>query len=205
MPDSWTASIPSLLDEVLDRNDSQYRLQAMPELHGLIQSCPGSDPGTDVLHPMLRQHCAERRIRETSERFQSIHHRAALALERRGETVASMRHAAEAGDPELLGRLIEDAGCLQLWARQVHHSFEEVTSYLTYDVIKRWPRLALAHCYVLTLADRIPEAHRLYELAAASSDGFTCNSTGDVRELRIDQFLVELTFFRRWLQTPQRC
>ena len=186
---------PVLLDEVLDRNDSQYRLQAMPELHGLIQSFPGSGPGTDVLHPMLRQHCAERRIRETPERFQSIHHRAALALERRGETVASMRHAAEAGDPELLGRLIEDAGCLQLWARQVHHSFEEVISYLTYDVIKRWPRLALAHCYVLTLADRIPEAHRLYELAAASSDGFTCNSTGDVRELRIDQFFIELTFF----------
>lgn len=182
---------PVLLDEVLDRNDSQYRLQAMPELHGLIQSFPG----TDVLHPMLRQHCAVRRIRETPERFQSIHHRAALALERRGETVASMRHAAEASDPELLGRLIEDAGCLQLWARQVHHSFEEVISYLTYDVIKRWPRLALAHCYVLIHADRIPEAHRLYELAAASSDGFTCNSTGDVRELRIDQFLIELTFF----------
>ena len=186
---------PVLLDEVLDRNDSRYRLQAMPELHGLIQSFPGSDPGTDVLHPMLRQHCAERRIRETPERFQSIHHRATLALERRGETVASMRHAAEAGNPELLGRLIEDAGGLQMWSRQDHFSFEEVISFLTYDVIERWPRLALANCYVLTQADRIPEALRLYELAAASSDGFTCNPTGDVRDLRIDQFLVEMAFF----------
>ena len=186
---------PVLLDEVLDCNDSRYRMQALPGLEGLVRFPRGGGTGAAVLHPLLRRHCTERRIRETPERFQAIHHRAALTLERRGEIIESMRHAAEAGDPELLGRLIEDAGGLRLWARQIQPPLEEVVALLTHDVIKRWPRLALTYCFVLIVTDRIPEARRLYELAAASSDGFTRNPTGEVRELRIDQFFVDMSFF----------
>ena len=187
---------PVLLDEALDCNDSRYRLQALPQLDGLIQ--PGADgdadggPGAAVLHPLLRRHCAQRRVRETPERFQNIHRRAALALERRGMAVAAMRHAAEAGDPELLGRLVESAGGIRLWALQTEPSLGEVVALLTHDVIKRLPRLALAHSHVLAVTDRLTEARRFYALAAASSDGFTRNPTGDVRDIRIDQFIAEV-------------
>ena len=186
---------PVLLDEVLDCNDSRYRLQALPQLDLLIQPRPDAGPGIAVLHPLLRRHCVERRIRETPERFQTIQHRAALALERRGMTVAAMRHAAEAGDPELLGRLIESAGGIRLWAQQIQPPLGEVIALLTHDVIKRLPRLALAHSYLLGLTGRITEARHFYELAAASSDGFTRNPTGDVREIRIDQIFLEIGFF----------
>ena len=190
---------PVLLDEVLDCNDSRYRLQALPQLDGLIQPCPDGDPvsspGAAALHPLLRRHCRERRIRETPLRFQEIHHRAALALERRGRTVAAMRHAAEAGDPELLGRLIESAGGIRLWALQTQPPLGEVVALLTHDVIKRLPRLALAHSYMLGSVGRITEAFHYYDLAAASSDGFTRNPSGDIRDIRIDQFFLETGFF----------
>ena len=190
---------PVLLDEALDCNDSRYRLQALPQLDGLIQPGSGGDvdgaPGAAVLHPLLRRHCAQRRIRETPERFQEIHHRAALALERRGMTVAALPHAAEAGDPELLGRLIESAGGIRLSMLQIQPPLEEVVGLLTHDVIKRLPRLALAYSYVLSLHGRFTEARHFYELAAASSDGFTRNPTGDVRDIRIDQIFLETGFF----------
>ncbi len=186
---------PVLLDEVLDCNDSRYRLQAMPQLDGLIQPCSDSGPGTVTLHPLLRRHCAERRIRETPDRYQTIHHRAAVAYERRGEMVASILHAAEAGDPELLVRLLEDAGCSRLWARKIQPSIEQVFTSLTHDVIRRWPRLALICCYVHALTERLAEARRYYELAAVGSDGFTRNPTGNIRDLRIDKFMVEIAFY----------
>ena len=186
---------PVLLDDVLNCSDSRYRLRAMPEFDGLIRSSRDNGPGATVLHPLLRRHSTERRIRETPQRYRLIHHRAALAHERRGETFASLRHATEAGDSELLGRLIEDAGGPRLWLGQVSPPIEEISASLTHDVIKRWPRLALTQCYILVFADRIPEACRLYDQAATSSDGFTRNPTGDIRDLRIDKFVVEIAFF----------
>ena len=80
---------PVLLDEALERSDSRHRLQSMTELDGLLHPLPGTGPGAPALHPLLRRHCTARRSRETPERFRSIHHRAAEALERRGDTSGS--------------------------------------------------------------------------------------------------------------------
>ena len=187
---------PVLLDEVLDRNDSRYRLQAMHEFDGLIRPLPGNGAGIVLLHPRLRQYCKERRLRETPERFQTIHHRAALALDRRGETLAAISQAAEAGNPELLGRLIEDAGGLRMWIHLPPQRLDKnVFSFLTSDVINQWPRLALAKCFAAMFNGHMAEAYHLYETAAASSDGFTHNPTGDDRDLRIDQFIMDMSFF----------
>ena len=186
---------PALLDEVLECSDSRHRLQAVAELDGLIQASPSCNEGTVVLHPLLRRHCAARRSRETPERFKTIHHRAALALEQRSDIFAAMRHAAEAGDPALFGRLIEDAGGVRFWTRSIRPAPERIIAALTRDVVKHWPRLALTLAYVLALFDRFADARRLYDLAAESSEDFTHNPTGDVRELHIDQIIIDITFF----------
>ena len=187
---------PVLLDEVLECSDSRHRLQSMTELDGLLHPFPGTGAGAPALHPLLRRHCAARRNRESPERFKNIHQRAAEALERRGDIFAAMRHAAEAGNPALLGRLIEDAGGIRcLWTRKAEPALRPAVASLTHDAVRQRPRLALAHAYVLAVSDRIPEALRLYELAAESSDGFTHNPTGDARDLRIDQAIIEMAFF----------
>ena len=187
---------PVLLDEALERSDSRHRLQSMTELDGLLHPFPGTGAGAPALHPLLRRHCTARRSREAPERFKSIHHRAAEALERRGDLIAAMRHAAEAGNPALLGRLIEDAGGIRrLWTREVQPALRQAIASLTPDAVRQRPRLALVHAWALAISDRIPEARRLYELAAESSDGFTHNPAGDVRDLRIDQAIMEMAFF----------
>ena len=186
---------PALLDEVLECSDSRHRLEAVAELDGLIQASPSCNEGTVVLHPLLCRHCAARRSRETPERFKTIHHRAALTLEQRGDIFAAMRHAAEAGDPALFGRLIEDAGGVRFWTRSIRPTPERVITALTRDVVKHWPRLALTLAYVLALFDRFADARRLYDLAAESSEDFTHNPTGDVRDLHIDQIIIDITFF----------
>ena len=186
---------PALLDEVLEYSDSLYRLQAMAEFDGLVQASPGCNDGTAVLHPLLRRHCAARRSRETPERFKTIHHRAALVLEQRGDIFAAMHHAAESGDTALLGRLIEDAGGIRLWTRTMRLASVRVIASLTRDVVKHRPRVALYHAHVLAFTDRIPEARSLYDLAAKSSENFTRNPTGDVRDLHIDHIIIEMAFF----------
>ncbi|MDE0157242.1 MAG: LuxR C-terminal-related transcriptional regulator [Gammaproteobacteria bacterium] len=187
---------PVLLDEALERSDSRHRLQSMTELDGLLHPFPGTGAGAPALHPLLRRHCAARRSRESPERFRSIHHRAAEALERRGDMSAAMRHAAEAGNPALLGRLMEDAGGIRcLWTGNVQPALRQAMASLTHDAVRQRPRLALAQAWALATSDRIPEARRLYELAAESSDGFIHNPAGGGRDLRIDQAIIETAFF----------
>ena len=91
----------ALLDDVLERSDSMRRIGTMPVLVGLLE--PVRDGARDIwrLHPLIQEHCARRRFRETPQRFRTIHRRIADALVRRGETVAAMRHAVEAGEPTL--------------------------------------------------------------------------------------------------------
>ena len=48
---------------------------------------------------------------------------------------------------------------------------------------------------LLAVTERIPEARHLYEFTATNTDGFTRNPAGDIRNLRIDQFIVKELFF----------
>ena len=55
-----------------------------------------------------------------------------------------------------------------------------------------YPRMALVRCVVLTSAGEVEGAKRVYEAAAAETDGFTRDRAGgDDRALRIDHIFVE--------------
>ena len=108
----------ALLDEVLERSDSIRRIDTMPVLAGLLEPVRDGEAEVWRLHPLVREHCARRRFRETPQRFRTVHRRIARALGRRGQTVAAMRHAVEAGDPALAGDLLEAAGGVRLYHRE---------------------------------------------------------------------------------------
>ena len=74
-----------LLDEVLERGDSLRRLQGMRVLVGLLEPVRAGAVDNWQLHPLVREHCAERRLREDPRRFRHIHRRIAGALARRGD------------------------------------------------------------------------------------------------------------------------
>lgn len=184
---------PALVDEVLDTTGASRRLNALNDMAGLIV---GGDTEDRRFHPILREYCSRRRLRETPDRFRAVHGRCALALERRGDTIAAVRHAAEAEQPALVGRLLEAAGGLRfLWILKGPMPLSALMPYLTQKVVEERPRLALARCAAHIFEGQIPEARRDLELAAAHSDGFTRNPAGDDRELVIDHCIVQGFFY----------
>jgi LuxR family maltose regulon positive regulatory protein len=152
----------ALLDDILQRSDSMRRLQSMTALTGLLESLGDRETRRWRLHPLAREHCADRRFREDPERFAAIHRRSAKALARRGETVMAMRHAREGNDAFLAGRILEEAGGLRLWTRQGLSQFRYASELLTDEVVTQRPRLKLVRCAALALAGRAYEARALY-------------------------------------------
>ena len=148
----------ALLDEVLQRSDSMRRLDTMPEMVGLIEPSGGGGGERWRLHPLVREHCARRRFRETPQRFRAIHRRIADALARRRMTAAAMRHAVEAGEPELAGEILERAGGILVAFTEGYASFLAAHRWLSEDVIRARPRLAHVRCLALILSGRMEEA-----------------------------------------------
>ena len=152
----------ALLDEVLQRSDSMRHLESMAVLRGLLQ--PSSDGETPRwrLHPLLREHCADRRLHEDPERFASIHRRIATAMARRSETMAAMRHAIQGHDPFFAGQILEQAGGVRLWIRHGVSQLQQLDRLLAEEVVSETPRLRLFRCLALALAGRAHEARTLY-------------------------------------------
>ena len=174
-----------LLDEVFERTDSLRRIETMPVLSGLLEPIGRGRAAAWRLHPLVREHCVKQRYRETPERCRAIHRRIAMALSRRGETIAAMRHAADAGDSVFVGDILIDAGGLRLWLRDGLVRLQAADRFLTATMVARDTRLALVRCAVLALTGRIVEARRLY--SETGPLGFVPDAVGDDLELRVDQ------------------
>ena len=150
-----------LLEEVVQTPQALARVVRMPRLAGLLERI-GTSPDMFRLHPLLRDHCIGSRRCKTPERYRDVHRRIAKALTRRGEIVAAMRHAADAGDPDLAGRMLLEAGCLQWWIRNGSGRLADAYRYLTDETIAANPRLLLARCVVLMATGRLDEARQLF-------------------------------------------
>ena len=151
----------ALLGEVLDIADARRRIESMPALVGLLQRAGGAPPESWRLHPLVKEHCARRRYQETPDRFRSIHRRIAQALERRGQTTAAMRHADEAGDQDLIGQIVENAGGLRIWLRDGLPNLQAAVAFVGEEVRMRYPRAALAQCAAMVLEGRLGDAGRI--------------------------------------------
>ena len=180
-----------LIDEVTGAMNSPRRLASMGALAGLVSTTGGG--GTAIrLHPLVKDHCEKRRFEEDPERYRALHRGIALGLARRGRAVEALRHATEAGDMELLGRIAEGTGGVRLWLAQGLEELGRVDGLLTEKVRSHYPRMALMRCVVLTSAGDMEGAKRVYEAAAAETDGFTRDrEDGDDRALQIDHIFVQ--------------
>ena len=154
-----------LLDEALGGQNLMPRLHSLPALAGLLEPVRGGASRVWRMHPLVRQHCVDQRRRETLWRYRSIHRRIAAALARRGETVAAMRHAAEAADAALLGVILTQAGGAQLLLLQGSHQVLMADRLITEETLALFPRLALVRIVAHVVKGEFVEAAR--QLAAA--------------------------------------
>ncbi len=144
------------------------RLVVLPGLAGLLEPPGAASRGVYRLHPLLREHCAAQRRTRTPGRYRAIHRRIAVALARRDDVVAAMRHATEAGDPSLASRILLDAGGLQWWLRQSAERLVSADRYLTDETVAGEPRLAMARCVAFALTDRLRDARATFRAAASA-------------------------------------
>ena len=152
----------ALMGEVLQRSDAMRRLESLAMLVGLIERTGQGATEKWRLHPLVREHCANQRLREDPERFGMIHRRIAVALARRGETVPAMRRAIKGDDSFLAGKIVEEAGGVRLWSRHGIVQLQAANRQLTDQVISERPRLKLLRCVALALSGNHEDARRLY-------------------------------------------
>ena len=160
----------ALLDEVLGGHDALRRLRTMEALAGFLEPVQGSGPPAWRLHPLIREHCALQRFRDARPRYRTVHRRIATALVRRGEVLPALHHALEAGDSELAGDIVEDAGGIRLWLRYGLTQFCAAIERLDTKVIEARPRLRFARCAALVFAGQVEQARAAYRALAEEPD-----------------------------------
>ena len=172
------------LAEVLDEPGAASRLDAIGAMAGLVDWV---DDGatTRCLHPLVREYCVHKRRRDTPERFRTIHRRIAMAHAARARTVEAAESAMRAGDAELVGRILVEAGGLRLWLRDGARALSTVARWLTPEVVRAWPQLGLLHSVALVLQGRLDAARRAYAAAVANT-----RAVGDDTALEVDACLV---------------
>ena len=180
----------SLIDEVTGARNSGRRIASMGTLAGLLSTTGRGS--TTRLHPLIKRHCEQRRFEEAPERFRTIHRGIAKALARRGRPVEALRHAAEAADAALLGRIAERTGGVRLWFEEGFEALRTLDEMLTEAVVSEHPRLALVRSGVLAASGDIQGAKRLYGATATETAGYTRDRKGgDDKALQIDHLFIQ--------------
>lgn len=157
-----------LLDEVFGVGGAMGRLADMPVLDGLLEGAVGKSTGWR-LHPLLRAHCVRRVRLQEPDRLRDLQRRISAALARRGDTVLAMRHATEAGDAALAGRILEDAGGIRLHLGEGLLRLRAADRLLTDQAAER-PRLALARAGLQALDGRLEAARPAFVAASGIVD-----------------------------------
>ncbi len=181
----------ALVDAVLGTEDSRPRTSGLLSLQGLIQHM-GSDGETLRLHPLLKDYCAAELQREDPDRYRWLHREIAIALEDLGHLLPSIRHASAAGDPRLVGDILERAGGLRLYLHEGSTRLAAAERFLTAEVFEGRPRLALLRCRILTNNARLAEARNLYESVRTQTNDFSRDANDDSnRALQVDATVIQ--------------
>lgn len=170
----------ALLDEVLADRGGLQRLLALRTLDGLLERVQRDASEVWQLHPLIRDHCARQRRRETPARYRRIHGDIGRALARRGQIVAAMRHANQAEDLTLLATILLDAGGVRLWLREGAEPLVAADRLLPDEAIARFPRLVSVRCAALTATGQLAKARRYLETVPENPPSLTLREEFDL-------------------------
>lgn len=179
----------TLIDEATGTHQSRLRIDSMVSLNGLLQTT-GGNASTVRLHPLIRDYCVTRRFREDPQRFRTIHAGIARALARRGYLVDALRHAADAGDPALIGEIALQGGGVKLWIERGLDELRAVDRWLTADVLSAFPRLAMVRCAMLAMSGDMAGARSIYRATTAPIPSVPTSAVDRPDALELDRMVV---------------
>ena len=156
---------PELLDEIVGWSGSMHRLAGISSLDGLLEPVDTAAENAWRLHPLIQECCGKLYRRDTPQRYEATHRRIAEALAARGEVVGATRHAAAAGDAELVGRILTEAGGVRLWLREGADRLMAAVRYVNDDTLSAYPELAMVRCVTMAVSGRVRDARREFDSA----------------------------------------
>ncbi len=106
------------VDEVLGSDEARRRLNALTVLDGLVLTVEQHGAERRVLHPLIKNYCAEQALLRNPDRKRELHAALARVMARRGELMSALRHANEARDGRLLGQILDREGAFRVWQRE---------------------------------------------------------------------------------------
>ena len=182
-----------LVDEVLESTDTRLRLEAFLALEGLL--APVGQEGTLWrLHPLVREHCVRLLARQDPVRRRRLHRGIAEALARRDHLIPAWRHAAETGDRQFLGEIMERVGVFRMWLREGLTCLAAADRFLTPVLLEEFPRLALIRCVARYIGLDLDEARQLFRTTEQKLDDQTHDlGDRDRAALFVDRLFTEVT------------
>lgn len=181
------------VERVLGHSDGWRALQDTESLKPFLISVD-KDVGAYRIHPIIRDSLASAFSSLPADRQRGIHRAAALWYAQAQHLPRAVRHAQLAGDLALAGRLVEDAGGVQIWIRHGFARLKAVDALLTDDLLDRFPRLKLLRALVHAKDGANAAARRLFDAVRADTQDFTSDASGaDTGMLRLDGLVVEAT------------
>ena len=179
-----------LMDEALAEAGTAERIASMRSLAGLVETANADRPKMR-LHPLIRDYGAERRMRETPDRFRAIHAGIARSLASRGQVVEALRHAAAAGDLDLTGRIAERTCSLTAGAHVGLAVGRKALGMLRDEAFRAFPRLALTRCLLLAMDGHMNEAEETYRSVSEATAAFSNDRPdGDEEALALEHALL---------------
>lgn len=180
------------LEQVVGSSDGWRDILAADALRPFIIPID-TDVGVYRLHPIFNDALALEFQNLPAERRREMKRAAARWYARAGQLARAVRSALEGEDLDLAGRIVEDAGGVQIWIRYGMSRSKAVEATFTEPLLERFPRLRLLRALLLLKDGQINAARREFELTRGLTQNFTRLPQGNVNALRLDSMVVEIT------------
>jgi len=158
-----------MINLLCDRQDGWLLLERL-EQQGAVLTPLSPDRQAWRYHQLFAEYLRERLARSDAPLFRTLHRRTALWFAERGEVVAAINHAIQAGDEALIAMVLEDAGGWRLIPQGLQALVERGLAELPAATIAARPRLLLARIYLEVKRGHMETARAEYDRFAAVVD-----------------------------------
>ncbi len=152
------------------------------------------DVGAYRLHRVLREELQRHFALLPKDRRDHLYRAAAQWHAHAHHLSRAVRYALLADDIDMAGKVIEDAGGIQIWIRYGFNRVKDIDALLTPKLLERFPRLQLLRALVLTKDGSTASARRLFENVRIATQDFTVTGDGSPPDaLRLDSMVTHST------------